>query len=273
MEVVIEKHPKVAQDNREKFRSATVSESLSSNIHFSLCPSISGREGPHSKDAVFTLPQHTTETEELKPQLRLLLSHFGVCYDMENLKNSANEMELFPLVIRKFRSVFIKQQTMRTFPVYDAGVPGAENWGILEPSMALKKRANWIPFIKIKPKKDPWQQKLLAKLKQWKKVDELLHLQSKFLEVSDMEQVIEVLQEHATEVLEPSPVRSSFVTSHSSRQHNYDRIWERIYSNSELQQDQNTEDNNPAVAMNEKGMETISLSKNPGSSRKKKERG
>ncbi|CAM2111897.1 unnamed protein product [Caretta caretta] len=243
MEVVIEKHPEVAQDNGDRFRSATMSESLSSNIHFSLCPSISGREGPLGKDDVFTLPQHTTETEELKPQLHLLLSYFGVCYDTENLKNSANEMELFSEVIRKFRSVFSKQQTMRTFPVYDAGVPGSENWGILGPSMVLKKRANWIPFIKIKPKQDPWQQKLLTKLKQWKKVDELLHLQSKFLEVSDMEQ------------------------------HNYDRIWERIYSNSELQQDQNTEDNNPAVAMNEKGMEAISLGKNPGSSRKKKERG
>ncbi|XP_074982320.1 putative uncharacterized protein C6orf183 [Caretta caretta] len=213
MEVVIEKHPEVAQDNGDRFRSATMSESLSSNIHFSLCPSISGREGPLGKDDVFTLPQHTTETEELKPQLHLLLSYFGVCYDTENLKNSANEMELFSEVIRKFRSVFSKQQTMRTFPVYDAGVPGSENWGILGPSMVLKKRANWIPFIKveisdfslfallIKPKQDPWQQKLLTKLKQWKKVDELLHLQSKFLEVSDMEQVIDVLQEHATEVL------------------------------------------------------------------------
>ncbi|CAM5100780.1 unnamed protein product [Eretmochelys imbricata] len=201
MEVVIEKHPEVAQDNGDRFRSATMSESLSSNIHFSLCPSISGREGPLGKDDVFTLPQHTTETEELKPQLQLLLSYFGVCYDTENLKNSANEMELFSVVIRKFRSVFSKQQTMRTFPVYDAGVPGSENWDILGPSMVLKKRANWIPFIKIKPKQDPWQQKLLTKLKQWKKVDELLHLQSKFLEVSDMEQVIDVLQEHATEVL------------------------------------------------------------------------
>ncbi|CAM5100499.1 unnamed protein product [Eretmochelys imbricata] len=158
-------------------------------------------EGPLGKDDVFTLPQHTTETEELKPQLQLLLSYFGVCYDTENLKNSANEMELFSVVIQKFRSVFSKQQTMRTFPVYDAGVPGSENWDILGPSMVLKKRANWIPFIKIKPKQDPWQQKLLTKLKQWKKVDELLHLQSKFLEVSDMEQVIDVLQEHATEVL------------------------------------------------------------------------
>ncbi|XP_074845226.1 putative uncharacterized protein C6orf183 [Carettochelys insculpta] len=151
MEVVTEKHAKRAHDNEDKFRSAIVSESLSSNIHISFCHSISGRKGPHSKAAVFTLPQHTTETEKLKPQLRHLLSHFGVCYDTESLKNSANEMELFALVIQKFRSIFSKRQTMRTFPVYEAGVPESENWGILSPSMALKKRANWIPFIQLMP--------------------------------------------------------------------------------------------------------------------------
>ncbi|XP_053138724.1 uncharacterized protein LOC128339212 [Hemicordylus capensis] len=71
---------------------------------------------------------------------------------------------------------------MRKFPVYDAGKPGSETWGMMCPTMTLKKRANWIPFIKIKPKQDPWQQKLFMKLKQWKKVDVLLQLQSKFLE-------------------------------------------------------------------------------------------
>lgn len=46
-------------------------------------------------------------------------------------------------------------------------------------------------FVKqIKPKQDPWQQKLLVKLKQWKKVDGLLWLQSMFLEVNKKHQVI-----------------------------------------------------------------------------------
>lgn len=44
------------------------------------------------------LPQHSTETEELRPQLQLLMAHFGIDYNLEDLKNPANEMELFSLV-------------------------------------------------------------------------------------------------------------------------------------------------------------------------------
>lgn len=35
----------------------------------------------------------------------------------------------------------------------------------------------------IKPKVDPWQQKLLIKMKQCKKVDKMLDIHSKFVEV------------------------------------------------------------------------------------------
>lgn len=50
-------------------------------------------------EAAFVLPQHTTETEELKPQLRLLLSHFNIPYDIEELRDAAKEIELFSLVL------------------------------------------------------------------------------------------------------------------------------------------------------------------------------
>ncbi|XP_075057020.1 putative uncharacterized protein C6orf183 [Mixophyes fleayi] len=129
------------------------------------------------------LPQHQTETEQIKPHLQHLLSTFKVEYDTEKLKSTANEMELLSLVIAKFRSTFSKQQTMRTFPMYDSGMETADGWGFRGPCKAFKKTANWLQFVKIKPKRDPWQQKFLAKLKQHKKVDELLSLQSQFIEV------------------------------------------------------------------------------------------
>ncbi|XP_055981421.1 putative uncharacterized protein C6orf183 [Sorex fumeus] len=50
-------------------------------------------------DATFVLPQHTTETEDLKPPLKLLLCHFHIPYDVEELRDSAKEMELFSLVL------------------------------------------------------------------------------------------------------------------------------------------------------------------------------
>ncbi len=36
------------------------------------------------------------------------------------MKTSGDEMELFAVVIRKFRIIFNKQEQMKTFKVYDA---------------------------------------------------------------------------------------------------------------------------------------------------------
>ena len=53
-------------------------------------------------ETAFVLPQHTIETEELKPQLRLLLSHFSISYDVEELSDASKETELFALVLYGF---------------------------------------------------------------------------------------------------------------------------------------------------------------------------
>ncbi|KAM6272110.1 uncharacterized protein C6orf183 [Spheniscus humboldti] len=117
-------------------------------------------------------PVNVVTQEDLMIYTRWLVCHL----------HSLKGIHRFLQVVQKFRSAFCKQQTMRTFPVYDTEVSRSENWGMLDPARALKKRANWIPFLKIKPEVDPWQQKLSIKLKQWKKVDKLMDLHSKFVE-------------------------------------------------------------------------------------------
>ncbi|KAM4816114.1 uncharacterized protein C6orf183 [Urocitellus parryii] len=159
--------------------------------------------GPMRTDADFMLPQHTTETGELKPQLRRLLSHFHIPYDLQELRNSAKEMELFSLVFQKFQSIFTEQQRMQMFPDYEAGTAKAEN--LSGPPIALKKRANWISFIKIKPKCDPWQKKMLTKLKERRRIDVLMQLQAKFLKL--MFNSGAIIQFHASRIWgERSPV-------------------------------------------------------------------
>ncbi|KAM5163890.1 uncharacterized protein ACMZJ9_006474 [Mantella aurantiaca] len=212
------------------------------------------------------LPQHRTETQKIKPVLRDLLSSMKIDYDIENLKNTASEMELLSLVASKFRSIFKKQQTMRTLPMYDSGMETNDGWGFKGPHMAFKKIANWLPFVKIKPKKDPWQQKYLTKLKQHKKVDELLHLQSQFIEVTSAEKAMEVLQEHAAQVIHPYPVHS--VTVKSSHD-----IWTKIYNPMDLPQDINTNNGSSLQENSEKDIDIVSLNKRPVSSRQKKEAG
>ncbi|XP_069582750.1 uncharacterized protein [Ranitomeya imitator] len=205
------------------------------------------------------LPEHQIETEQIKPILRQLLSTYKIGYDTEQLKNTANEMELLTLVSAKFRSTFIRQKTMNTFPLYDSGMETNDGWGFRGPHMAFKKIANWLPFVKIKPKKDPWQQKFLTKLKQHKKVDELLR-QSQFTEVTNAEKAMEVLQEHAAWVLQP--------------QKNKPEIWGKRISTPELSWDQNT---NAGLSIqqttNIKISDIASLSKRPASSKTKKETG
>ncbi|XP_060128609.1 uncharacterized protein LOC118082199 isoform X9 [Zootoca vivipara] len=275
--IEINRHPVWGDGDKLKAVGKTVylSPSIQLSIHSDTsaagvyyCPLI----GFQARGATCTLPQHTAEIEELKPQLRLLLSQFRISYDVEDLKHSADEMELFSMVMHEFRSLFRKQQTMRTFPVYDAGTPGSETWGIRDPNMALKKRANWIPFIKIKPHQDPWQQKMFRKLKHRKKVDELLQIQSKFLEVSNPERVMEVLQEQASAVLEPRSMTSAFSTFTPFNSQQYDQIWNKIYHNSRFHQEKTSDDvDNPTMATGEKDMGHPNFNKTSTFSRKKKD--
>ncbi|XP_053237610.1 uncharacterized protein LOC128410420 isoform X11 [Podarcis raffonei] len=268
----INRHP--VWGDGDKFKAVGKTVYLSPSIQLSIHPDTSATDVYSCSLIGFQaiLPQHTAEIEELKPQLRRLLSKFRISYDVEDLKHSADEMELFSMVMHEFRSIFSKQQTMRTFPVYDAATPGSETWGIRDPNMALKKRANWIPFIKIKPNQDPWQQKMFRKLNH-RKVDELLQIQSKFLEVSNPEQVMEVLQEQASAVLEPKSMTSAFSTFTSSfNSQQYDQIWNKIYHNSRFHQEQTSDDvDNPTMATSEKDMGHSNFNKTSTFSRKKKD--
>ncbi|XP_039725921.1 uncharacterized protein LOC120608203 [Pteropus medius] len=210
--------------------------------------------------AAFILPRHTTETEELKPQLRLLLSHYNIQYDVEELRDAAKEIELFSLVSQKFQSIFMEQQRMQTFPDYDTGKAKVENFGLAGPGVALKKRANWIPFIKIKPKCDPWQKKLLTKLKERRRIDVLMQLQAKFLKICNPERVMQVLQDHAAKTVTPAPSHATFVASQSLHQCNYVQIWENIYSNINLYQNENMKDDDLSMERSESDLAQISLS-------------
>ncbi|XP_066569838.1 coiled-coil domain containing 162 [Amia ocellicauda] len=215
------------------------------------------------------IPKHSMRLEEFDSQLQQLLSHFNIDYNTKDIKNTANELELFRLVSREFRTVFNKQETMKTFPTYDATESAAGHWGKKTPSMALKTEANWIPFIRVKPKRDPWQQKQATKLEQHKFTDELLRLHSKFLQVSDPNRVMESLKEHAANISDPQPIRPISVTSHPEGQ-NTNQIWMRIYSASNLFQEPNPEESSSAEG-DAWDVEKANLTKRLGSSKKNKD--
>ncbi|XFG03559.1 hypothetical protein AB1E19_007183 [Capra hircus] len=253
LNVAVHEVPEVRQENEKVPVDDTDSDIQGSVSPDSMNTSVSE---PMRTETAFVLPQHTTETEELKPQLRLLLSHFSISYDVEELKDASKETELFALVSQKFQSIFLEQQRMQTFPDYNAGIAKVENLDLAGPGRALKKRANWTSFIKIKPKCDPWQKKLLTKLKERRRIDVLMQLQAKFLKISNPERVMQVLQDHAAKTVLLASSHPTCVAS----QGNYDQIWETIYSNINLYQNENTKEDNLSVQQDENDPAPINLS-------------
>ncbi|XP_078256203.1 coiled-coil domain containing 162 [Rhinoraja longicauda] len=219
-----------------------------------------GCEGAFESEVNLSLPVHKLKMEEFRHQLRYLVGHFNIEYDVDDIRTTANEMELFTLVMRKFRSIFSEEESMKTFPAYDTLEPGAE-WGHMKgPNMALKKEANWIPFLKIKPKQDPWQQKIMTRLKQHQYVDEILRMQAHFLQVPDPDRVMEALRQHAAAVHEPMSAASRRAGQHPSH------IWNRIYGNAKLYQEPRRQKSGLPADWSDRTGDGISLNKRPKTS-------
>ncbi|XP_070834688.1 putative uncharacterized protein C6orf183 [Chaetodon trifascialis] len=184
------------------------------------------------------VPLHTGHLEEFLPELQALIAHFQLPYDARKLRTTADEMELFSMVWREFRAIFRQQEQMRSFPQYDSTEVKQSQWGRRSASLALRKEANWIPFIQaVKPRWDPWQQKLITKLQEKKCIDELLKMHSRFLQVPDLLHVAAAIKQHGAHVgdLQHAPTAS---VSHSSKtnRHKISEIWTSVYGAATLTQ-------------------------------------
>lgn len=62
-----------------------------------------------------------------------------------------------------------------------------QNWGTESAIHALKKEANWIPFVTMIAERDPLQENTMAELRCQKNIDLLLQAQSNFLKAADHE--------------------------------------------------------------------------------------
>ncbi|XP_067312201.1 uncharacterized protein si:ch73-242m19.1 [Pseudorasbora parva] len=174
------------------------------------------------------VPLHSTNIEDFKAQLDFLLSHYNIQFDMSNIKTAGDEMELFSLVSYLFQSVFKNQEEMKTFLQYDSTEAADRKIGRKSLNTALRKESNWIPHIQIKPKRNPWQQKQIAKLKELRSMDELLQMHSKFLEESDLQEVTDALKQYSASLYQPENPTNPPSISTATLKETSD-IWRRIY--------------------------------------------
>ncbi|XP_076118208.1 uncharacterized protein LOC143085614 isoform X2 [Mytilus galloprovincialis] len=206
------------------------------------------------------LPLTVVDYQNLKPHISYLLNLYGINYDLEKIDNSSDEMELYAAIGRKFRTVFMRQEHMKTFKAYDRLEVGQENWGSDSSTHALRKDSNWLPYVKLKPENDPTQQKKWTILRQKRNIDPLLKMQAHFIHVSDSERVQDTLRDHAVAVMNPPTIRASRVQSNRT---NYDTtaIWKKIYANPQLYDYDDNADNISLEDYEDAEIEKVDLKK------------
>ncbi|XP_052781335.1 uncharacterized protein LOC128217918 isoform X2 [Mya arenaria] len=223
------------------------------------------------------LPLNVVDFKSLKPHLAFLLNVYGINFNLDGIRegNSADEMEMFGAVNRKFKHIFARQETMKTFKTYDRMEIGQENWGIDSPTHALKQESNWLPYVKMRAELNASQEKMWTQLRQISNTDEILRMQAHFIHVSDPEHVQEIYQEHATVVRNPVTVRPVKVTTnHDTNNMNTLQVWRKIYCKPELFNEGEEEDERLDKGdFDERDIENVNLSNNrrSGSARKRRD--
>ncbi|XP_038054173.1 uncharacterized protein LOC119726519 isoform X2 [Patiria miniata] len=215
--------------------------------------------GPASNTDTLGIPCHATDMDRIKPVLEFLMSCYGIHANLDRINGPSDEMELLSHVNRRFKTVFARQEEQKTFPTYDKLEMGNESWGADVSNHALIKESNWLPFIKLKAKRDPKQEKMLTKLRHLGNVDELLRAQSRFFSVSDVNKVQDALKEHAVAVRDPPPVQSVSVTSHRTTL-DTKNVWKQIYTSPDLYNSAGPSDDIALTDFDEKDVDNVNLS-------------
>lgn len=113
-----------------------------------------------SDEPTFSLPVHQLDLSSFRELLEGFTIEFKIPSRNE-LVTSADEMELFGAVNRRFKVLFNKQQECNTFFQYDNIPIGQEHWGVDSAAHSLLKPCTWVEFNEIKPRNDPHQLKQL----------------------------------------------------------------------------------------------------------------
>ncbi|VEL35364.1 unnamed protein product [Protopolystoma xenopodis] len=75
--------------------------------------------GIATNELTASVPLHTNDLEVLRQHLIILTHAYNIQMNVRAIRSSADEMELFSVINRKFRHIFNKQEEMRTFKAYD----------------------------------------------------------------------------------------------------------------------------------------------------------
>ncbi|KAG5450886.1 Coiled-coil domain-containing protein 162 [Clonorchis sinensis] len=186
-----------------------------------------------TNDKVAAPPLHSNDLETLRPHLVYFCHAYGIQMNIQAIRSSADEMELFAVINRKFRQIFGRQEEMLTFKTYDSAKSASERWGLDSWVRAVRKPSNWLPYVKLRPRRHEYLVKLTMELRSGTVVDDLLKASANFLKMKSPEKVQDSLRHHAMLVQHPPIVHSASVVSHRQGQSTAE-IFKKIYNNSDF---------------------------------------
>ncbi|TPP55846.1 Coiled-coil domain-containing protein [Fasciola gigantica] len=196
------------------------------------------------------LPLHTNDLETLRPHLVHFCHAYNVQMNIQAIRSSADEMELFSVINRKFRHIFNRQEEMRTFKAYDSSRSGSERWGLDLWTRAVKKPSNWLPFVQLRPRRNEYLVRVIMDLRCKNVVDDLLRAAANFLLIKSPERVQDSLRHHAMLVQHPPMIHAASVISHRQGQSTAD-IFKKIYTNPDLYGQTSNDLDEPGKKQNE----------------------
>ncbi|THD24003.1 Transmembrane protein [Fasciola hepatica] len=159
------------------------------------------------------LPLHTNDLETLRPHLVHFCHAYNVQMNIQAIRSSADEMELFSVINRKFRHIFNRQEEMRTFKAYDSSRSGSERWGLDLWTRAVKKPSNWLPFVQLRPKRNEYLVRVIMDLRCKNVVDDLLRAAANFLLIKSPEAMQMLgLDDAANAKDDPSSVQGAYLS-------------------------------------------------------------
>ncbi|XP_066913096.1 uncharacterized protein [Clytia hemisphaerica] len=178
-----------------------------------------------SKD-IKPLPSFSTEIEDFSKQLDVLLANYDIKMRCHQVENQSDGMDMYNLVIRKFKQHHFIQEQNRLFPIYDSETLENSKETKEKGHMTYKKESNWLAFIQILPDVYNTQKAALTKLKEQDAMDQLMFVQSKILSVKSSDKVLYLLKEHAKQI--GSDLKTSSSTSLLRR--NTKDVWSNVFN-------------------------------------------
>ncbi|EDV29701.1 uncharacterized protein TRIADDRAFT_52371 [Trichoplax adhaerens] len=180
------------------------------------------------------LPRHETDLEDFKSELESLLQFFSLNeLSVNQIQTIADEAEFYFHVAQGFKKRFDRQQMERCFPTYNTAVSepkfGIEKWGV-KWNCSYEQEANWISFRRIRPTSNIGRERNMAQLWHHNDIDELLRINSIFLNIGNSEIILESLKKHVKSMVNPPNYFPTKVTTNASATQDTATLWHKLYN-------------------------------------------